>query len=84
MDKKIYVIYGSEDGILGTCSNMKNAYKVASNYFHNDNVELKSYANICREFKQYPNAELWSIDIRVADFCDTNCTIIRTYLNERA
>ena len=82
--KKIYVIYGSEDGILGTCSNMKNAYKVASDYMHE--YKLKSYANVCKEFKEYPNAELWSVDIAKDDLhnLDWSATIIKTYLNGRA
>ena len=46
MNKKIYVVYGSEDGILGTCSNMKNAYKVASNYFHDEDVKLKFHHSL--------------------------------------
>ena len=83
-DKKIYVIYGSEDGILGTCSNMKNAYKVASDYFYNDDVKLKSYSQVCNEFKKHPDAEMWSVDIATRDdCCDSNSTITKTYLNER-
>ena len=83
MNKKIYVVYGSEDGILGTCSNMKNAYKVASNYFHDEDVKLKSYAQVCNEFKKYPNAEMWTVSIRMEDWGNCNARITKTYLNER-
>ena len=51
--KIVYVVTGSEDGILGVYGNKKGAYNEALNYVNQDNEDRKviSYAKVCRELK---------------------------------
>jgi len=63
MDKKIYIVNGSEDGRLGVYSNLKKAYGKAIKYMeHNENTKIKSYAKVCKEFKD--NA-YWCWEVKV-------------------
>ena len=93
MNKKIYVVSSSDGEIIGTCSNMKNAYNVASNYFHESHTsKLKSYARVCDDFRHLdyvrPNAEIHIISLRIP--CEYKLTkdtlfdvsITKTYLNK--
>ena len=49
--KKMYVVSGSEDGILGLCSNLKKAYEVATDYIKEEDMTDMSYAKLCKEFR---------------------------------
>lgn len=47
--KKVYLVHGSEDGILGVFSNIKRAYARAVEYGTcSDNIEVLSYAKTCK------------------------------------
>ena len=59
MEKIVYVVIGSEDGILGVYGNKKGAYKEALSYVGND-VKVISYAKVCKELKDVYN---YSIDV---------------------
>ena len=49
--KKMYIVSGSEDGILGLCSNLKKAYEVATDYIKEEDMNDMSYAKLCKQFK---------------------------------
>lgn len=57
--KKVYVIKGSEDGILGVTSNKKAAFRIASEYLTNPNAAnadenkklIMTYSQFCKELK---------------------------------
>jgi|TARA_R110002096_G_C14335821_1_gene701725 hypothetical protein len=61
-NKVVYVVMGSEDGILGVYGNKKGAYKEALRYINQIEQERKliSYAKVCRELKDVYD---YSIDI---------------------
>lgn len=47
--KKVYLVHGSEDGILGVFSNIKRAYARAVEYATYENPrEVLSYAKTCK------------------------------------
>ena len=54
-NKIVYVVMGSEDGILGVYGNKKGAYKEALRYVNQcDKIRnLISYAKVCKELKYY-------------------------------
>ena len=63
--KIVYVVIGSEDGILGVYGNKKMAYKQAVLYVKSvanvaKDSEIISYSKVCRELKDVYN---YSIDI---------------------
>ena len=62
LNKIVYVVTGSEDGILGAYGNKKGAYKEALRYVNQcDKIRnLISYAKVCKELKGVYN---YSIDI---------------------
>ena len=79
--KKIYVVFGSEDGMLGTCSNMKKAYELAIDYVKGcGNIsDYKKYSKVCSEIKRFNYVDLSNklpCEIRI------NASIHLTYLNE--
>ena len=52
--KKMYVVRGSEDGIIGVFSNIKRAYEKASHYAKTcagSTTANPSYANVTKNFK---------------------------------
>ena len=53
-NKVVYVVMGSEDGILGVYGNKKGAYKEALNYINQGpvkNLKVLSYLQVCKELK---------------------------------
>jgi hypothetical protein len=60
--KIVYVVTGSEDGILGVYGNKKGAYNEALNYVNQDNEDRKfiSYSTVCKELKDVYN---YSVEI---------------------
>ena len=53
INKIVYVVTGSEDGILGVFGNKKGAYKEALGYVKQGEEDRKviSYAKVCKELK---------------------------------
>ena len=49
--KKMYVVSGSGDGILGICSNLTKAYEVATDYIKEEDMKDMSYAELCKQFR---------------------------------
>ena len=81
MDKKIYIVNGSEDGRLGVYSNLKKAYEKAIQYGSwKDNRNLKSYVKVCKEFK---DNDYWCWEVEVDSNYDRlgGATIELHYLN---
>ena len=56
MPKTVYVVNGSEDGLLGVYGNVKAAYRVAKDYLDNgcgENTIEVSYKKACKELRNY-------------------------------
>jgi hypothetical protein len=55
--KTIYIVTGSEDGVIGAASNMKAAYRIAKDYIISScdadrNVSLiQSYSKTCKKLR---------------------------------
>tara|TARA_R110000824_G_scaffold133834_1_gene296684 strand:- start:481 stop:771 length:291 start_codon:yes stop_codon:yes gene_type:complete len=88
MSKIVYVVTGSEDGILGVYGNKKGAYNKALWYVHQDDdddpVKVISYAKVCKELK---NVYQYSVSI-VDDTTDgiyhySNASIHAVLFNEK-
>ena len=65
MNKIVYVVTGSEDGILGVYGNKKGAYNKALWYVHQDDddpVKVISYAKVCKELKDVYNYSINVVD----------------------
>ena len=64
-NKIVYVVMGSEDGILGVYGNKKGAYEEALRYINQTEQERKliSYAKVCKELKYYA----YDYDVTIAD-----------------
>ena len=75
--QKIYIVWGSEDGPLGTYSTIKRAYVRATNYTEK---KSKSYNTVCKDIGDYNRADLEA----ESDGCfrTTTATIYKTILNE--
>ena len=51
--KKIYIVSGSEDGNLAVCTNVKEAYKVVTNYLEIEGSKVKeSYSQVVKGIKE--------------------------------
>tara|TARA_R110002167_G_scaffold229259_1_gene434589 strand:+ start:172 stop:405 length:234 start_codon:yes stop_codon:yes gene_type:complete len=53
--KKVYLVHGSEDGVIGIYSNVKRAYERAIQYGDNeasDERKVDSYAKTCKALKE--------------------------------
>ena len=81
--KIVYVVTGSEDGILGVYGNKKAAYKEAMRYVEDCNswrkldLKLMSYSQVCKELKDVYN---YSVDI-IESYVDFNASIITVPYN---
>ena len=62
MAKTVYVVTGSEDGILGVFGNVKRAYECAKQYVNEEDIEV-SYSQACKELR---DTERWGS----VDLCD--------------
>ena len=64
--KIVYVVTGSEDGILGVYGNKKGAYKEAlryvDRYVMENNCKVVSYNKVCNKLKDVYNASIEMID----------------------
>ena len=81
-NKIVYVVTGSDDGVLGVFGNIKAAYGVAKKYVedsHDYNGSLKPYSWVCKQFKGYINC-----NVDVQDYNGTlgSAFIHNYYLNE--
>jgi len=84
-NKIVYVVMGSEDGILGVYGNVKKAYGVASEYVtgaYEYNGTLKSYSWVLKEFKQ---VDFMGFDVDVMDHQSNyaSASISRHYFNQQ-
>ncbi len=82
MNKVIYVVYGSEDGLLGCFGNVKAAYKCASGYvsgFGRPGPNL-SYAKVCSELRDTIN---YPVGVNEGDYeRDIDATITACFFNK--
>ena len=77
MSKIVYVVKGSEDGILGVFSNKKAAWETAVNYVEQiDKIEDKS--KIKKEFYKDGYANVYGID---SNGYSNSAEIINPYFN---
>ena len=64
--KVVYIVSGSEDGILGVFGNKKGAHKEALHYVNKfaekNNIRVATYNNICNELKNVYNHSIDMID----------------------
>ena len=83
--KIVYVVIGSEDGILGAYGNKKMAYEEAVRYatggtHKEEDVKVISYSKLCRRLKSKYN---YGIDVVVDMYHYGNARIHAVALNER-
>ena len=76
MKKVIYVVYGSEDGLLGCFGNIKAAYNCANDYVEGGEL---SYSKVCSELKDTIN---YAVDVNEWG-SEINSSIVACLLNER-
>jgi hypothetical protein len=58
--KTIYVVYGSEDGILGVASNKKAAHRIASSYdVVKDHCTYDDFLNRMKSLNNHEYGSLW-------------------------
>ena len=73
MPKTVYVVSGSEDGLLGVYGNVKAAYRVAKDYVdgaYGENTIEVSYKKACEELRNYYTS------VHLADsYSECNATI---------
>jgi len=72
MPKTVYVVNGSEDGLLGVYGNIKAAYRVAKNYCDGGTLEV-SYRQACKKLRNYYTS------VELADYyseCNASITSI--------
>ena len=64
LNKIVYVVTGSEDGILGVYGNKKGAYKEALRYADQcrENRKVISYAKVCKKLK-----DVYNYSVAIAD-----------------
>ena len=78
--KIVYVVTGSEDGILGVYGNKKGAYEHGLRYLKNyPSNEIISYQKLCNELK-----DCYDYDVQLRDtFMGSNVTIMATLFNRK-
>ena len=77
--KIVYVVSGSEDGILGVFGNKKSAYAEGLKYLKHNDAKVISYSQVCKELKNY-----YDYDIQLCDYYSTtNVTICATLFNRK-
>lgn len=80
--KIVYVVNGSEDGILGVYGNKKGAYNEALRYVTHDNENRKviSYAQVCKELK-----DVYNYSVSLCDICysEINASIHAVLFNPK-
>ena len=81
--KIVFVVYGSEDGILGVYGNKKQAYREAVDYVYNSFqgslYKVESYSKVCNELK---NIYDYGIDIIDHHRTDINASINAILFNK--
>ena len=64
MNKKMYIVKGNQDGNLGVYSNLKKAYAKAIQYNeHDEERNIKSYAQVCKQFNEHKNYWSWEVNV---------------------
>jgi hypothetical protein len=74
-NKMVYVVTGSEDGLLGVFGNVKAAYGVAKKYCGED-APVKSYSLVLKTLRSLRSANVCDYGSRVTAYI-TSC-----YFNE--
>ena len=76
MGKTVYVVNGSDDGLLGVYGNIKAAYRVAKDYC-NEPLKIKvSYRQPCKKLRNYYTS------VELADYYSmTNASITSIEFN---
>lgn len=83
--KIVYVVTGSEDGILGVYGNKKAAYKEAMRYVNDGNIwrkadqKIMSYSKVCKKLKDVYN---YSVDL-IESYTDYNASIHAVAYNKK-
>ena len=81
-NKIVYVVTGSEDGILGVFGNKKGAYKEALDYVnppHREDRKVISYAKVCKELK-----DIYNYSVELCEYnSGTNATIHAVLFNPK-
>ena len=71
---KVYIVTGSEDGIIATCGNIRLAYRLAYEYCENscdeiDHDEMLTLNQVREEFKEYSTVSVSDHKRSFADAC---------------
>ena len=74
--KIVYVVTGSDDGLLSVHGNKKGAYADALKYvndgnYRDENLKIMSYSKVCKELKDVYN---YSVNL-IESYSDYNATI---------
>mgnify|MGYP003151436897 CR=1 FL=1 len=72
--KLVYVVTGSDDGILGVYGNKKGAYEVALDYVNDESCKKISYSSFCKIVKNMISQHGKKINI-ISEFTELNSTI---------
>lgn len=80
MNKVIYVVYGSEDGLLGCFGNVKAAYNCANDYVEGAKL---SYSKVCSELRDTINFNVSVNDDRHLFENTSDATITACFFNKR-
>jgi len=56
-NKKVYIVSGSEDGNIAVASNIKAAYRIASDYLSDCNM-VTTYSHLLSQLKKHHWAEV--------------------------
>ena len=75
--KNVFIVTGSEDGILGVFTNKKLAYEKAHDYVEQNGGAVQSYSNTCKSLR-----EGWFAYVDSKDGYG-NATIEKRPLNEK-
>ena len=83
MSKTVYIVGGSEDGLLGVFGNVKKAYEVAKNYCESGSNShepiVTSYSQACKKLRNYYT----SIDMK-EPWSESNASITSAPFNKEA
>ena len=61
-EKIVFIVSGSDDGVLGVYGNKKQAYNEALRYVEGSPYKIMSYSKVCKELKDLYNYGIDMID----------------------
>jgi len=75
-NKRVYIVWGNQDGNIGVYTNKKLAYEASVNYMKYENITPISYSKFCKNIKD----NHWS-NIHNNKDVEANVEVIGHWLN---